>query len=385
MSVAARRRAYRFRFYPTPAQAENLSQTFGCVRLVYNKALDARHKAWYRRQERVNYHQTSSLLTAWKRRRDLAFLNEVSSVPLQQGLRHLQSAFVGFWEGRTAYPRFRRKRNLVGSAEYTRSGFTFRNGEVKLAKQEEPLAIRWSRKLPPGAVPSTVTVSRDASGRWFVSLSVEADIAALPQRSEAIGVDAGLSSLFALSTGEKITNPRHERSDRERIRRRHKALSRKQKGSNNYHKAQLRLARAHARVTDRRQDFLHKFTTRLVRENQTICVEDLNVRGMLTNHALARAIADASWSQFRRILEYKSEWYGRELIVVDRFLPSSKTCSNCGTVRLSMPLNQRTFTCPDPACGKVEDRDINAAKNILAAGSAVAACGDGVRPRRPKG
>ena len=382
MGVAERYRAYRYRCYPTPSQAENLTRTFGCVRLVYNKALDARTKAWYRRKERVGYVETSALLTKWKQRSDLAFLNEVSSVPLQQVLRHLQKGFAHFFEGRTGYPSFRKKRALAGSAEYTKSAFTFRSGELKLAKQDAPLRIKWSRPLPAGAAPSTLTVSRDGAGRWFVSLLIQEDIAALPRRSETVGIDAGITSLFTLSTGEHVTNPRHEGRDRERIKHRQRDLSRKRKGSANHRKAQTRLARAHARVSDRRHDFLHKLTTRLVRENQTIAVEDLDVRGMLSNHTLARAIADASWSTFRRMLEYKSDWYGRDLVAVDRFLPSSKTCSACGTMRRAMPLSVRTFTCPSKSCGHSEDRDVNAAKNILAAGLAVAACGDGVRPKR---
>ncbi len=379
--VELRKRAYRFRCYPTPPQAENLSQTFGCVRLVYNKALDARTKAWFRRRDRVTYVQTSALLTKWKRRKDLDFLNDVSSVPLQQALRHLQSGFVGFWEKRSAYPCFKRKR-LAGSAEYTKSGFTFRNGELRLAKHAGPLRVKWSRSLPPLAEPSLVTVSRDSAGRWFVSLLVEEDIPALPERVEAIGVDAGLSSLLTVSTGERIANPRHERRDRERVKSRQRELARKEKGGKNFQKAKLKLARAHARIGDRRLDAMHKLTTRLVRENQVICVEDLNVRGMMSNHLLARAIADASWATFRRLLEYKCEWYGRDLIAIDRYHPSSKVCSACGTVKVGMPLSERTFRCSDKACGHVEDRDVNAAKNILAAGLAVAACGDGVRPKR---
>ncbi|MBO3735819.1 RNA-guided endonuclease InsQ/TnpB family protein [Glycomyces niveus] len=382
MTGTATQRSYRFRCYPTPGQADNLSRTFGCVRLVYNKALDYRTKAWFRRRERVGYNQSSSMLTVWKRRRDLAFLNEVSSVPLQQGLRHLQKGFAGFFEGRTAYPTFKKKRSLAGSAEYTKSAFTWREGALKLAKHTAPLRIKWSRPLPKGAEPTSVTVSRDAAGRWFVSLLIEEDIPSLPRRSEAVGVDAGITSLLTLSTGEKITNPRHERRDRERIKRRQRDLARKEKGSSNHRKAQLRLARAHARVADRRYDFLHKLTTRLVRENQTIAIEDLNVRGMLSNHTLARAVSDASWATFRRLLEYKAAWYGRQVIAIDRFWPSTKTCSACGGLNDAVPLAARTFICQDPDCGHIEDRDVNAAKNILAAGLAVAACGDGVRPKR---
>jgi putative transposase len=195
----------------------------------------------------------------------------------------------------------------------------------------------------------------------------------------AVGIDAGITSLVTLSTGEKITNPRHERKDRERLAKAQRELSRKAKGSNNRAKARIKVARTHARIADRRRDFLHKLTTRLVRENQTIVIEDLTVRNMLKNRKLARAISDASWTEMRSMLEYKADWYGRDLVVVDRWFPSSKLCSACGTLQGRMPLNVREWTC---ACGATHDRDVNAARNILAAGLAVSACGDGVRPQR---
>jgi putative transposase len=227
--------------------------------------------------------------------------------------------------------------------------------------------------------PSTVTVSRDAAGRWHVSILVQTTVEALPQGAGEVGIDAGITSLVTLSTGEKVANPRHERADRVTLARAQRALSRKAKGSRNRDKARVKLVRIHARITDRRRDHLHKLTTRLVRENQTIVIEDLNVQGMIANHTLARAISDAAWSGLRNMLEYKAAWYGRTVIAVDRWLPSSKTCSECGVVLDTLPLNVREWTC---RCGAVHDRDVNAAKNILAAGRAVAACGDGVRPQR---
>jgi putative transposase len=182
-----------------------------------------------------------------------------------------------------------------------------------------------------------------------------------------------------LSTGEKVANPRHERRDRASLARAQRELSRKEKDSANRDKARVKVARVHARITDRRRDFLHKLTTRLVRENQTVVIEDLSVRSMVKNHTLARAISDASWTELRSMLEYKCAWYGRELVVIDRWFPSSKLCGACGTIREKLPLNVREWTC---ACGVVHDRDVNAARNILAAGLAVSACGDGVRPQR---
>jgi putative transposase len=373
------KRAFKFRFYPTDAQAAELSRTFGCVRKVYNMALAARTEAWAR-QERINYNQTSAMLTEWKKTEELAYLGEVSSVPLQQTLRHLQGAFTNFFAKRARYPRFKSKRTSRASAEYTSSAFRLREGKLTLAKMAEPLDIRWSRPLPEGSMPTTVTVSRDGAGRWFVSLLCEDPaVRPLPANSDAVGIDVGLSHLLTLSTGEKIANPRHERRDRVRLAKAQRELSRKAKGSANRAKARARVARVHARITDRRRDMLHKPTTRLVRENQTLVIEDLTVRNMVKNRTLARAISDAAWSQLRSMLEYKAAWYGREVIAVDRFFPSSRLCSHCGALAERMPLGVRTWTC---VCGTTHDRDVNAANNLLAAGLAVSVWGAGVRPQR---
>ncbi|MFJ8580744.1 RNA-guided endonuclease InsQ/TnpB family protein [Micromonospora sp. NPDC093277] len=377
--VRAVKRAFKYRFYPTDVQAAELARTFGCVRKVYNLALAARTEAWVSRQERVTYHATSAMLTGWKNTEDLAFLSEVSSVPLQQTLRHLQTAFANFFAKRAGYPTVKSKKKSRRSAEYTRSAFRWRDGELTLAKMTEPLAIVWSRPLPEGATPSTVTVSQDPAGRWFVSLLCDDLIPDAPATTAAVGIDAGLDSLLTLSTGEKITNPRGERADRARLARAQQHLARKEKGSANRAKARLKVARVHARIADRRRDHLHKVTTRLVRDTQTIVIEDLTVRNMIKNHRLARAISDAGWRQFRTMLEYKADWYGRDLITVDRWYPSSKLCSTCGTLAEQMPLAVRSWTC---RCGAVHDRDVNAARNLLAAGLAVTACGAGVRPQR---
>ncbi|MGW9375843.1 RNA-guided endonuclease InsQ/TnpB family protein [Streptomyces xanthophaeus] len=343
MGNSAVKRAFRFRFYPDDAQATELSRTFGCVRKVYNLALSAHADARARR-ERVNYAQTSAMLTAWKRTEELAYLGKVSCVPLQQALRHLQSAFAAYWGKRSHHPRFKSKRKSRAGAEYTRSAFRFRNGELTLAKMADPLRVIWSRPLPDGA-----------------------------------GIDAGLTTLVTLSTGEKITNPKHERKDRARLARAQRALSRKEKGGKNRAKARTRVAKIHAQITDRRRDHLHKLTTRLVRENQTLVIEDLAVRNMLKNRRLARSIGDAAWGELRQMLEYKTAWYGRELIAVDRWFPSSKLCSSCGAVNGKMDLSIREWICA--RCGTTHDRDENAAINLLAAGLAVSACGAGVSPR----
>ncbi|MFD7606972.1 RNA-guided endonuclease InsQ/TnpB family protein [Streptomyces mirabilis] len=373
------KRAYRYRFCPTDAQAAELSRTFGCVRKVYNMALAARTEAWAR-QERVNYNATSAMLTAWKKTGELAYLNEVSSVPLQQALRHLQTAFTHFFGKRAKYPRFKSRKKSRRSAEYTSSAFRFRDGALTLAKMTEPLAVVWSRPLPEGVSPSTVTVSQDSAGRWFVSLLCEdPSVKPLPATGQAVGVDVGLNHLLTLSTGEKITNPWHERRDRAALARQQRRLAKKEKGSANRARARLKVAKIHARIADRRRDSLHKITTRLVRENQTIVIEDLSVRNMVKNRRLARAISDAAWNEFRSMLEYKAQWYGREVIAVDRWFPSSRLCSACNTLQDTMPLNIRTWTCD---CATTHDRDVNAANNLLAAGLAVTVCGAGVRPQR---
>ena len=359
-------KAFRYRFYPTPEQETLLRQTVGCVRLVYNKMLDYRTEAFYDRQEKISYSQSSGILTQWKKEESLSFLNDVSCVPLQQCLRHLQTAYKNFWQGHAAYPRFKKKRN-GGSAEFTKSAFRYVNGELYLAKCKDSLPIRWSRQIPEHCIPSTVTVRLDAAGRWFISILVDdPEIKPLKPCSNKIGIDLGITSMAALSNGEKVSNPRHFDRLYKRLRKAQKALSRKSKGSNNRDKAQLKVARIQARIKDSRQDFLHKLTTQLVRENQVIAVEDLAVQTMVRNRKLSRAISDCGWGELVRQLEYKGAWYGRKVVKIDRWFPSSKRCSHCGHIVDKLPLTIREWTCSD--CGTHHDRDINAAQNILAQG-----------------
>lgn len=374
------KRAYKYRFYPTHEQATNLARTFGCVRYVYNRALAERHRAWTQEQRRVTHADTDKMLTGWKREEETSWLTQPSKGPLQASLRNLQSAYDKFWRKQSRYPRRKKKGKTKDSATYYRGCFTLRDGQVRLAKQSQPLDIRWSRPLPEGINPSQVTVSKDSAGRYFISILVEEQIKELPKNTNTVGIDAGLTTLATLSTGEKIANPRHEQRDRARLVKAQRDLSRKQKGSANRAKARLKVARIHARISDRRRDNLHKVTTKIIRENQVVVIEDLSVRNMVSNHKLARAISDASWAQLRSMLEYKGDWYGRQVIAIDRWYPSSKTCCDCGHLTEKMPLNVREWTCPQ--CSNVHDRDVNAAKNIRAVGLTVHACGDGVRPPR---
>lgn len=367
------KRAYKYRFYPTPEQVELLSQTFGCVRFVYNSILRWRTDAFYQRQERIGYVEASARLTELKKDPALAFLSDVSSVPLQQCLRHQQAAFKNFFDGRARYPTFKRKRHRQ-SAEFTRSAFRYRDGKLYLAKSKTPLDIRWSRELP--SAPSTVTVSKDSAGRYFVSFLCEFEPSQLPVTPNMIGIDLGLKDLFVTDKGERVGNPRHTAKYAARLARAQRQLSRKKPGSANRAKARLKVARLHAKISDCRQDTLHKLSRRLINENQVICVESLRVKNMIRNRSLSKAIADAGWGEFVRQLAYKAECAGRSLVVIDQWFPSTKRCSGCGHTLTSLPLSARHWSCPE--CGAAHDRDQNAAINIKAAGLAVLALGENV-------
>ena len=370
------KRAYKYRFYPTPEQAQELARTFGTVRYVYNRTLAERTRAYSQETRRVNYAESARWLAQWRADPETAWLAESASVPQQQAVRQLQTAFNNFFAKRAKYPRFKRKGRSRDSATYTTFGFSYRNGQVRLAKMRGPLDIRWSRALPAGD-PSKATITRDAAGRYFISLLMEETVSAPAPTREALGLDAGLNHLLTDSEGRRYTNPKHEQRERKRLAKAQRALAHKKKGSKNREKARLKVARIHARIADRRRDHLHKITTNLIRENQAVMIEDLAVRNMVRNHSLARAISDASWAQLRSMLEYKAEWYDREVVAIDRFYPSSKTCSSCGHLLDTLPLDIRQWDCPE--CGVTHDRDTNAARNILAVGLTVSACGDGVR------
>ena len=371
------KRAYRFRFYPTSEQKLILARTFGCARFAYNHMLRLRTDAWMQRQERVGYHETSAALTALKKTPEHAWLNEVSSVPVQQALRHLQTAFTNFFAKRARYPQYKRK-DGPQAAEYTASAFKWDGTSLKLAKMDAPLAIRWSRTIPKAAKVTTVTVSLDAAGRYFVSLLCDDAVAERPAVNGKVGIDLGLTHFAILSTGEKVAAPNTFRKNEAKLAKLQRRMAKKTKGSNRRKKAKLRVAKLHAKIADSRRDFLHKLSTRLINENQVIAVESLSVSNMQKNRCLSKSIADASWSEFLRQLEYKAKWYGRELVGIDRWYPSSKRCSDCGYTAPKMPLNVRQWTCPE--CGSIHDRDVNAARNVLAAGLAVSARREAVSP-----
>ena len=360
---------YRYRFDPTPEQADLLRRTFGCVRAVYNRALSERETAWRERRERIPFKVMSRWLPAWKA--EWPWLAEVSSVPVQQALRHLEAGYGRFFQRLGRKPRFKSRRDPQ-SATFMKTAFRFRDGQLTLALMREPLAIRWSRALP--SAPSSVTISLDAAGRWHVAFRIEVEPEPAPEPLRpAIGIDLGLMTLAVSSDGASVANPRWLRQRQHRLRRAQRALARKKKGSNNREKARRAVARLHARVADARRDHHHKLSTQWIRENQAIHVETLSVRG-LARTRLARSLYDAAWGSLLAMLRYKATWYGRDLVAIDRFFPSTRVCSCCGVVGPKRALHVRTWTCD--ACGVTHDRDANAAHNILAAGHAVRAGSD---------
>jgi len=365
------KRAYRYRFYPTDEQAQLLARTFGCVRYVYNGILRWRTDAFYQSGAKIGYLEANARLTGLKKDPDVVWLNEVSCVPLQQALRHQQTAFKNFFEGRAKYPTFKKKTHRQ-SAEFTRSAFKYRDGQLFLAKSKEPLAIRWSRELP--SDPSTVTISKDSAGRYFVSCLCEFTPESLPVTPRMVGIDLGLKDLFVTDTGEKVGNPRHTAKYAAKLAKAQRRLSKKKLGSANRGKARAKVARIHAKLSDCRQDNLHKLSRRLINDNQVVCVESLKVKNMIRNPTLSKSIADASWGEFVHQLMYKGNWAGRQVVTIDQWFPSSKRCSCCGHIADKLPLAVRSWTCPE--CGTHLDRDINAAVNIKAAGLAVLALGE---------
>lgn len=380
------RTAYKCRAYPTPEQAAVLNRTFGCVRVVWNRTLATRHTRWHTERKATSYAETDRALTEMKKLPELAFLNEVSSVPLQQTLRHQHNAMTAFFQKRARYPRYK-SRDGKQSASYTRSAFRWRDGVLTFGKMPGALTFVWSWPDvdPAGLAPSMVTVSRDPDGRWFVTLAVDVEApAALGPTGDVVGVDLGLKDFAVLSTGQRIPHPRHMERGERRLKRYQRMMARKQRGSANRKKAKAKVARAHSKVRDARRDFLHKASTDLVRRFDAVAVEDLNVAGMVRNRSLAKSISRTGWAEFRTLLAYKAHRDGRTLAVVERWYPSSKTCSGCGHLLARLSLSTRAWTCP--TCRAPHDRDINAAKNIAVAAGLVEtinACGAGVRHEGP--
>ncbi|MFJ9201209.1 RNA-guided endonuclease InsQ/TnpB family protein [Streptomyces flaveolus] len=375
---------YSFRLYPSAGQRMGLARAFGCARVVYNDALRVRETA---RSEGLPFPKTGDLskqlITEAKSRPERAWLGEVSAVVLQQSLRDLDAAYKNFFDGlkgrrpRMGAPRYKSRKDTRQAVRFTANArwSITAGGKLRLPKIGD-LKVKWSRCLP--STPSTVSVVKDSAGRYFASFVVETGAEKMwPQTTSEVGIDLGLGHFAVLSDGRKIDSPRFLRRAAKRLRKAQRVLSRKEKGSRNRDKARVRVAREHAHVADARREFHHQLSTRLIRENQAIAVENLAVKG-LARTRLAKSVHDAGWSAFVAMLEYKAARYGRTLVRIGRFEPTSQVCSQCGVKDGPKPLHVRVWTCG--ACGVVLDRDINAAVNVAkTAGLAVTACGAQVR------
>ncbi|MCX4706890.1 RNA-guided endonuclease TnpB family protein [Streptomyces sp. NBC_01373] len=379
---------YSFRLYPDSGQRTALAKAFGCARVVFNDAVRAREDARQAGQAFPTSGELSrKLITAAKETDARSWLGEVSSVVLQQSLRDAEAAYKNFFASRkgarkgpkVGAPRFKSRKDTRQSIRFTANArwSVTGSGRLKLPKIGA-VKVKWSRTLP--ARPSSVTVIKDAAGRYFASFVIDtdpaADAARMPGTDQRVGIDLGLTHFAVLSDGTKIDSPRFLRRAEKKLKRAQRELSRKRKGSRNREKARLKVARAHAKVAH--HEFHHQLSTKLIRDNQAIGVEDLAVKG-LARTRLAKSVHDAGWAQFVHMLEYKAARYGRSLVKIGRFTPTSQVCSKCGANDGPKPLHIRTWTCA--ACGAVHDRDHNAAINVkTAAGLAVSACGAPVRP-----
>ncbi|MEU9883898.1 transposase [Sphaerisporangium sp. NPDC051011] len=384
---------YNFRLYPTAGQRVALARAFGCARVVFNDGLRARTDAHAAGLPYVSDGELSKrVISEAKKTPGRSWLGEVSAVVLQQALADLNTAYRNFFDSvsgkrkgpKVGLPRFRSRKDNRQAIRFTKNArfCVTPGGGLRLPKIGE-VEVCWSRALP--ADPSSVTVVKDAAGRYFASFVVEIGERPLPPVESETGIDLGLGHFAVLSDGRKIDAPRFLRRAEKKLKKLQRALSRKVKGSSNRAKARQKVARQHAKVADARREFHHRQSTRIVRENQAIYVEDLAVAG-LARTRLAKSVHDAGWSAFVGMLEYKAALYGRVFHRIDRWFPSSKLCSDCGAVAESMPLRVREWTC---ACGAVHDRDVNAARNILAAGRRQVAAGRKPVPemggkRRPK-
>ena len=371
---------YQYRVYPTPGQRNRLAQAFGCARVVFNDCIKFRQESHKAGIKLSDTEIQKRVVTLAKQTAERQWLSEVASVVLVQACQDARVAYRNWFDAisgkrkgrRVGAPRFRSRKDNQQSIRLTRNGFSLRpSGKLYVAKVGE-LDVRWSRELP--SEPSSVTIIKDAAGRYFASFVVEVSCEPLPHNDSEVGIDLGLATFAVLSNGKTITSPKFLRRAERKLRKAQQNLSRKQRGSNNRAKARVRVAKAHAKVADARKDFAHKQSTMIVRENQAVFVEDLCVHG-LSRTRLAKSVHDAGWGMFTRMLQEKAGRYGRHFSKVDRFFPSSQLCSACGALDGPKPLSIREWQCA--ACGAVHDRDLNAAKNIHAAGRAewLNACG----------
>lgn len=360
-------KAYKYKIKPNQEQEELLSKFFGCVRYIYNWGLNKKTSAYKENGKVVNYLQLAKELTALKQTEECIWLNECTTEALQQSLRSLDNAFTRFFRKKANYPKYKSKKLTMDSVKFINSvHFDFENWTVKLPKLGKVKLCKNRTFDQSNCKQGTCTVSRDRCGTYWCSIMID-DLKPKPTKAKlvkdnAVGIDLGIKDYAILSDGTKFANPKHLEKAQKNLAHLQKVFARKGKDSKNHEKMRVKVAKCHRNISNQRSDFLHKLSTRLIRNYDVICLEDLNVKGMEQNHHLARAIQGAAWSEFVRQLEYKSEWYGKHVLFIGRFEPSSKLCHKCGYVNSDLTLKDREWICP--VCGEHHDRDVNAAINI---------------------
>ena len=361
------KRAYKYKLKPTMKQQQLLLQHFGCARFIYNWGLNLKIKAYKKDKSSLSYTDLAKQLTLLKKQNEYKWLNNVSAETLQQSLRCLDAAYKNFFRTKKGFPKFKSKHSSKDCCKFINSiQFDFTEWQVKIPKVGLVGICRNNEFDLSQYKLGTLTVSKDKCGTYWATILVDngkpSPLKAKVEKVTSAGIDLGIKDFAILSDGTKFANPKHYEKSQHKLRRLRQRLSKKNKGSKNRDRAKLRLAICSRRIANCRTDYLQKLSTYLVQTYDTICIEDLNVEGMLKNHNLAKSISSASWSEFRRMLTYKCEWYGKNLLIIDRFEPSSKTCNNCGHIYKELTLSERVWKCP--VCEKVLDRDVNAAKNI---------------------
>lgn len=354
----------KFRIYPNKEQQNLINQTLGCCRLIYNKGLAMRNEA-YQNGNKIGYSQTSAMLTDLKKQDDFAFLKVVDSIALQQSLRDLDRGFVNFFQKRAGYPQFKSKHNRHQSYRTINQGDNIRivGKYLKLPKFG---FVKIRQSMETGKI-NNVTIERTPTGKYFAVLNVEFEPQPMMNQGGTIGIDVGIKEFYSDSNGNVVSNPKYLEKAMRKLIREQRKLSRKEKGSSNRNKQRVKVALVHEKITNQRNDFLQKQSIMLIRENQTICIEDLKVKNMIRNHKLAQHISSVSWSKFFDMLSYKAVWYGNEILKVPTMYPSSQTCSCCGYKNpLVKNLSIRNWECPE--CHTKHDRDTNASINILKKG-----------------
>ena len=354
-------KTYKFRIYPTAEQEVLLAKHFGCTRFVYNHFLNERKEQYQKDKKSDNYYAQAKSLTEIKKKEDTEWLKEVNSQTLQFALRSLDTAFLNFFRGNAQFPKFksRKHKNTFTIPQFG----SISNGLLYIPKFKDGIKINLHRDVV-GKI-GKMNIAKTPTGKYYVSIFTEQIIEELPKTNKQVGIDLGIKDFIITSDNKKLKNNRYTKKYAKKLKKAQQHLSRKKKGSNGFEKQKLKVAKIHEKIASCRLDILHKVSYELVRDNGLIVIEDLHVKGMIKNHKLSKHIADASWGNFVNLLQYKCDWYGRELVKVNRFFPSSKTCNVCGWINQNLKLSDREWTCKN---GHKLDRDWNASINILKEG-----------------